>query len=203
MAYTNKIGLVLIVVSFSLLGVKIETLEEENKGADKAFLVWKLTDTQVVSSALKKVLTPSYRDFLVNEASMPFGVHPSQKRIDERVASVMNDFLKKIGSEASKKVSKRELKNLITELIKPEYVFESNTRSPYRLDKIYNEMMDTLAERRTPAGTTLKEWALRFLIAESVIIALAALERVSLNNKTFTQLTPRNKEKVLEPVVDI
>nr|MBA2306693.1 hypothetical protein [Candidatus Dependentiae bacterium] len=103
----------------------------------------------------------------------------------------------------AEKVSKRELKNLITELIKPEYVFESNTRSPYRLDKLYNEMMDTLAERPTPAGTTLKEWALRFLIAESVIIALGALERVTLNNKTFTQLTPRDKEKILEPVVDI
>ncbi len=202
MAIKKRLYILMVIVSSSLCGAQLETLEEENKRADRAFLEWKLTDTNVLP-ALKKTLTPSYMSFLIDESSLPFGVHPSQKLINERVAAVTESFLKKIGPEAAKKIPKWQLKNLVTEIIRPEYVFENDISSRYRLDALYNDMMDTLAERPTPAGTTLKQWALRFLIAESVIIALSALERLTLNNKKFVELTPRNQEKVLEPVVDL
>lgn len=201
--YKKYIGAIIAFFPLCAQDAKIETLEEENKQADKAFLEWKLEDPQALDPAIKKVLTPSYSDFLVNQASLPFGVHPGQKKIDARVASVVEDFVQKIGPDAAKKIPLWELKTLVTELIKPEYIFEQDRNTRYRLDKLYNEMMETLAQRRTPAGTTLKEWALRFLIAESVIIALSALKRVTLNHKKFTQLTPRDQETLLEPVVNL
>lgn len=183
--------------------VSMSTLEEENKKADKAFLEWKLSSFKTLSPTIRNSLNSSNQNFLINQSSMPFGKHPSQKQLDAKVSAVLQDFLKQIGPEAAQKIDKRQLKAIIAELIKPEFVFESTTQSSSRLDKIYNALMQTLSQRLTPVGTTLKQWALRFLVAQSVFIALEAIERISFQGKSFAQLTPKGQEQLLEPVVTL
>ncbi|MBA3752433.1 hypothetical protein H0X06_06650 [Candidatus Dependentiae bacterium] len=184
--------------------VAVETIEARNKVADRAFLEWRVRSPHSsISAALRELLTPDLSSYLIQESALSFGTYISPKQLNEKAVSVMNNFLKKIGPDAAKKVKKGELRKLINELIKPEYVFELDEQSTYRLDRIYNEMLERLAERRTPVGTTLKEWALRFLVAESVIIALSVVERIEIGNKQFNLLTPRDQEKALEAAVGL
>ena len=102
---------------------------------------------------------------------------------------MVKTFLKKFDPQGKKKVNPREMTTLVSELVKPEWIFWVPESSLYPSERTYIDFMNMLNEELTPVTTTLKVWALRFLTSESLLIALPIVQSVSVEGKSFNQLT--------------
>ena len=56
---------------------------------------------------------------------------------------------------------------------------------------------------KTPAGTYLNEWALRFLISESQLIALSILRRETVGGKLFNELSDSEQVHLLTLAAEV
>ena len=134
---------------------------------------------------------------------MPFSATISEDQINSKVISVTEQFLKKFNPTGKVKVNRQELQALVKEVIAPEYVFLDNKVTTNELDRSYNELLGILRVHKTRVGTTLEEWALRFLTSESIMVALPIIERLEMGGKVFNEMTPNEKKQALQPVVDV
>ncbi len=183
--------------------IPVPTLEEKNKEADRAFIRWKLdAPGSTVSPVLHSLLTPQAIAYLVYESQICFHAVLSKKRLKGKVDSISKQFIKKF-NPTNKKVNLRELRTLVRKLIAPEFLFLAGKSVTNKLDRTYNDLLRTLEEQKTLVGTTLREWALRFLTSESILVALPIIERLERAGKVFNKMTPNEKRRALRPVVDV
>ena len=184
--------------------VYIPTIEEKNIEADRAFIQWKVKDPfSGLSYELRQaLLNPDAITFLVDKAQMPFDRVLAEAELTHIIDSITNNFIIVFGK--NRNIDKKELHVLLREVIRPEHVFQVTKEKPtFLLDKLYNKFMRRLKEYITPVGTTLQEWALRFLTSESIFVALPIIEAVDVNGKSFNQLTPNEKTNELQPAINI
>ncbi len=192
------ISLFVCLIGMSLIGAKkapLLSLQEKNKRADTAFLKWRLEAPGSELLECKKILTPEAQAFLVEESQLPLTRYLSKKALKAKVHAVMADFLTRFGAETP--IQKRQLEELVTEIIMPEYEFQIDTSLLEEPDKAYNELLDGLSRYKTVAGTFLNEWALRYLTSESQFVALSIIERETLNGKHFNELSDAQKGEIL------
>ncbi len=176
---------------------KVPSLTEKNKQADTSFLQWKMQAPG--SAALKNLLTPEVITFVIEESQLPLDKPLSDRVLEEHVQRVAAAVLKKFDA---KDVKKRELDGLIRVLIRPEYTFQ--VRKPLDdYDKAYNNFFGILKEQKTPLGTTLDDWALRFLTSEAITVALPMIERLTIEGKTFHELSPLEKKQLLDTIHEV
>lgn len=182
----------------------VSLLENSNKEAHKRFLQWKVRDPHSsLSPNLRKSLTDKAIQYLVDNSYLSLQNPLSEEAIEDKVQRVAAAFIKKYDPQGKKKIQKRELAELIREVIQPEWTFWVSEYSPYPMDRTYLTFMTMLEEQLTPVDTTLKDWALRFLTSESIIMALPIIQAVDIQGKSFDQLTPDGKKHALQPAIDI
>lgn len=191
----------LCLLAVPLQGAKkviLMSLEDQNKEADRAFIAWKLdTPHSAVSPELRKVLTPEAREFLVNESQLTFAEYLNKEQLKQKVRQLSKDFTEKFKIAQYPWADKRELQKLIEAIVSPEYEFQIDPTALDPLDKTYNELFQTLSLYKTPSGTFLNEWALRFLTSESVFIALSILRRETIGGKLFNDLSDAEQVHLL------
>ncbi len=182
----------------------VPTLEEKNKEADRAFIEWKISDPYSgLSLKLRQALTPDAIGYIVEEAEVPFTGVLNEDELEQHVATVTDNFIKTFDPEGRRELNRRELFALLKEVVEPQHVFQMKRKPTYFLDKLYNSFLKVLQEHITPINTTLQEWALRFLTADSILVALPIIEAVDVDGKSFSQLTPQEKKLELQRAVDL
>jgi hypothetical protein len=181
------------------------TIEEKNKEADTAFLQWKKNAPHPeFSQHLRNLLTPEGIKYLVDESQMPFSKVLSDAELKAKVEEVAQGFIKKFTQQGALQKDLPELRKLITEIIKPESVFQVpvNTLEP-ELESAYDTLITHLQHHRTPVNTTLQEWALRFLTSEAISVALPFIEKAEIEGKSFNELSQEFKEDILRQTASI
>ncbi len=182
----------------------VPTIEEKNKEAEKAFIEWKVSDSYSgLSSQLREALTPDAIAYIVEEAEVPFTGVLNEDELEQHVAKVTDNFIKTFDPEGKGKLNRRELFALLKEVVEPQHVFQMKLKPTYFLDKLYNSFLKVLQKHITPINTTLQEWALRFLTADSILVALPIIEAVDVDGKSFSQLTPQEKKRELQRAVNL
>lgn len=178
--------------------------ERQSKQAHTAYLQWKINDPHTtLDPHIIKILTKPAQQFLINNTVLSFAHPLSEQSLDDKVQNVVKTFLKKFDPQGKKKVNPREMTTLVSELVKPEWIFWVPESSLYPSERTYIDFMNMLNEELTPVTTTLKVWALRFLTSESLLIALPIVQSVSVEGKSFNQLTTVEQKKALIPAIDI
>jgi len=180
------------------------SLREKNIQADTAFLTWRINAPEsTISSELKNALTNEGRAFLVEQSQLPFSLYKDQKKLKAHVTQVVDAFLTRCKEENKALPNRRELEELVRELIIPEYDLYYDPGASEQVDKTYNALLETLALYKTPAGTYLDEWALRYLTSESQLVALELLEKETKKGSRFNLLSDHNKVKLLDKVSQV
>ena len=181
---------------------KVISVEDKNKEADTAYLEWLVKDQySFLSPSLRKILNDKAIAYLINESSLSFNKYWDAKTLNEKIRTVAARFIKKFGLQG--KITLSELQVLIRKLMAPERVFQADGPPLGGLNRMYNSFMHVLSDHITPVNTTLEEWALRFLTSESMLIALPFIAAIDKNGRSFNEIDPHEKEKALEPVVEI
>ncbi len=181
------------------------TIEEKNKEADTAFLEWKKrTPHPEFSEHLRNLLTPASIKYIVDESQMPFSRVLSDSELKTKADEVANGFIKKFAKAGAQDKDLIELRNLIVEVINPESVFQVpvDTLTP-ELETAYDTLITHLKEHKTPVGTTLQDWALRFLTSEAMLVALPFIEKAEYDKKSFNELPTDIKEGILRQTATI
>ena len=97
----------------------------------------------------------------------------------------MDQFLKQFNPDNKRKVDRAQLYELIEEIIVPQNVFQARSSATDPLEVSFVTLMDTLREEKTRVGTDLEEWAMKFLTADSLILAVQVIEKFKVQGKSF------------------
>lgn len=100
-------------------------------------------------------------------------------------------------------MDRAQLYELIEEMISPHSVFQARSNATDPLEVAFATLMDTLREEKTRVGTDLEEWALKFLTADSLILAIQVMEKFKVQGKSFFELSGKNKKLVLRAAADL
>lgn len=177
------------------------SLAEKNKQADRAYLNWRLDEPgSSVSEAINASLNDDAREFIVQESQLPLDRLLSSQELQKKVHEVTDSFMKKFNLEST---FSRSLEDLVGALILPEYLLHIDPSLTEESDITYNAFMRILRRYKTPAGTQLYIWALRFLTSESQIVAINVLVRYTKEDKTFNALDAEEKQKILDLVSEV
>jgi hypothetical protein len=212
--YARGITMTLTKVLYGLLLLKIyslsaqpivPTIEEKNKEADTAFLQWKKrTPHPEFSKHLRDLLTEEGIKYIVDASQMPFSKVLTDGELKKKVTEVAQEFIKKFEKQGAQKSDLGELSVLVTEVIQPESVFQVPIDTlDAILESAYDTLITHLKSHKTPVGTTLQEWALKFLTSESMIVALPFIDKAEIEGKSFNDLSSDQKEGILRQTAHI
>lgn len=203
---SRYIGIVLVILfSYSLSAAKEKSVESIDIKADKAYLRWKATAPgSPLSQPLKELLNSEKAlTFLSAAAVGPSHALLSLNETREALSTIVTQFFKQFDPKHKSQQNSAELYELIEEIVVPYSVFQVRTRSADPLEISYATLMDTLRDEKTRVGTDLEAWAMRFLTAESLIIALQLIEKFNVQGKSFFELSGKKKKIVLQAAADL
>lgn len=183
----------------------VPTIEEKNKEADTAFLRWKKrTPHPKFSKHLRDLLTEDGIKYIVDVSQIPFSKVLTEQELKNKVTEVTQGFIKKFEKQGAQQSDIAELSLLVTEVIQPESVFQIpiDTLDPV-LESAYDTLITHLKTHKTPIGTTLQEWSLKFLTSESMIVALPFIDKAEIEGKSFNDLSTEQQEGILQQTARI
>lgn len=172
-------GIIAISLCYFLVSSKDNfSLEHKNIEADKALLNWKLnSEGSNIPDFIKNILrSPEKVEYLLKESHKSFDQKMSPEERKRNIGNVVNNFGAnfKLGEISGQ--NKEELTKLIEKLIMPElniFLFPDSDKD----QEAYDKFLNLLAKYKTPVGTTLRQWGLRFLTSESIIIAVPLIQK--------------------------
>jgi len=171
--------------------------EEKNRQADHAFLTWAI-DTRGSSLApeVRALLTKEAREFIIQEAQQTCAESLGKEELKERVRDLRHEFERRYMKAKMQWPLRRQLQKLITDVVVPEYVFQKR-ESFDPLDERYNDLLNELSRYASPEKTSLRDWALGFLMSESQFIALSVLKRETVGGKLYNDLSDLEQKHLL------
>lgn len=169
-------------VFFTYSQEPIESLQEKNIQSDIDFLASNYTG---ISPTLKALIT---KPEILAELAQESQVLLTQDIPDSELEQKAQDTAQKISRKFTiSNQYQKELSQLLLRTIKPEIAAFNRDIPNAQYNQLYKNFMSLLETKKTPAGTTLKDWALRFLTSQAVSTALSILEKQE-NISTLTKL---------------
>ena len=177
------------------------SLDDRNKQADTAFLYWQIYSPQSpIEPSLRKNVTPELITFIVNESKLPLDRYIPKSLLQKKAQGVAGKTLSVFFPD-NPPFKKRDLEQLVSLVILPEYELQIDGSS--EADESYNRLLRLLGQYKTPAGTRLSVWALKFLTSEAQFVALEIIQGDSYKGVYFNDLSIRDKQLLLETVAEV
>lgn len=195
----------IIFFSFEISGIdNTFDIRLKNIQSDKKFLEKVISNKYIkISEELKNLLNSNAQEFLAKKTQVDLLEGESEQVLTNKINQVTKEFFQTFFPTYETGIYD-ELKQFIKLLMKPEVeVFSLSHQDKGDDDKLYKEFMEKLSKINTPAGTTLHQWATRYLSSEVLLSALDMIEKLKELDKPFFDLDVNKKKEILGKAVSV
>lgn len=185
------------------------SIEDKNIKADIAFVQWivKAPNNKISDNLRSLLQNPKDIEYLAKKSQISFEKAVSNQDVKNVVDTVTADFLKRFNKTGTttQKLNKEEiaeLHDIIWRIIEPEIHIFTIKSSTDKDDIEYFNFMEILAKYKTPVKTNLRQWALKFLTSESLLVGLPMIEKLG-EKKDFNLISKSEQEEILDQIAQM